>query len=197
MDARIIHVDGHIMEPAELWRDYIEAEIRDRTVRIEHDEQGLEHLTIDRQRIELMQGGTMGSFGAIGKDARPYLTPGKISWREAMVSGGYDPHERVKVMDAEDIDMTLVYPSLDTCRECGCKDAKLAAASCRAYNDRAFDFCQSHPDRLVPVTHIPTLDLDEGVGEVERTVALGAKALMISDAPPSDLPYGLPHYDRL
>ena len=197
MDAKMIDVDGHIMEPADLWQEYIEPEYRDRALHIARDDKGLEYLSIDGHEVELMQGGTLGAFGAIGKDARPYLTPGMISWKEAMVPGGYDPHERVKVMDSEEIDITIVYPTLGICWEHDCQDAKLAAACCRAYNNWVFDFCRPHPDRLVPVSHIPTLDLDEGIKELERTVKLGAKAVMINSVPPNNLPYGLPHYDRL
>ena len=197
MDPKFIDIDGHIMEPAELWQEYIEPEYRDRALCIESDEQGFEYLSVDNHEVALMQGGTLGGFGAIGKDVRPYLTPGRISWKEAIVPGGYDPHERVKVMDAEGIDMTLVYPSLGICWEHDCRDAKLAAACCRAYNNWCLDFCEPHPDRLIPVSHIPTLDLDEGIKELERTVKLGVKAVMINSVPPNGIPYGLDHYDPL
>ncbi len=197
MATKFIDVDGHIMEPQDLWQDYIEPEYRDRALKIERNEKGLEYLSIDNQEIQLMQGGTLGTFGAIGKDIRPYLVPGNINWKEAMVPGGYDPHERVKVMDEEGIDMTLVYPSLGICWEHGCRDPKLAAACCRAYNNWVFDFCNAHPDRLVPVVHIPTLDIQEGAKELERTAALGAKAALLSGLPPNAHPYGRSYYDPL
>lgn len=197
MSAKFVDVDGHIMEPPDLWEDRVEPEYRERALRIERDQNGLERLMIDRREIPLMQGGTLGAFGAIGKDVRPYLIPGKISYKEAMIPGSFIPSERIKVMDAEGIDVTLVYPSLGICWEPACVDPKLAAACCRAYNNWLFEFCKPYPNRLVPVPHIPTLDVREGVKELERTAKLGAKAIMVVGLPPSGLPLGLPHYDPL
>ncbi|MCH7718374.1 MAG: amidohydrolase family protein [Chloroflexi bacterium] len=59
-------------------------------------------------------------------------------------------------------------------------DPELAAANCRAYKDWMFDFCKPYPGRLIPVAHIPTLDVEEGVKELRRTAKLGVKAGMIS-----------------
>ena len=97
----------------------------------------------------------MGALGAIVHDVRPYLEPGRISWEEAMVSGGYISGERVKVMDAERIDMAMVYPSLGLMWEYDCDDLKVAAANCRAYNNWIFDFCGGALERLVPVCAQP------------------------------------------
>ena len=197
MDTRFIDVDGHIMEPQDLWQDYIEPKFRDRALKIEKNEKGWEHLSLDGRQVPWMQGGTLGTFGAIGKDIRPYLIPGNISWREAMLPGSYDPHERVKVMDAEGIDMSFLYPSLGLCWEYSCKDAKLAAACCRAYNNWLFDFCKPYPERLAAVAHIPVLDIQEGVKELERSAKQGAKAAMVLGLPPDNLPLGRPYYDPL
>lgn len=107
MDTTFVDVDGHIMEPTELRQEYIEPEYRDRALRIEVDEKRLECVSVDGRKSWFGQGGTLGALGAIGKDVRPDLDLGKIGWRDAMVPGGYDPHERIKVMDAENIDTTL------------------------------------------------------------------------------------------
>ena len=94
-------------------------------------------------------------------------------WTKRAKHGPMDPHERVKVMDAEGIDQTLIYPSLSLAMEC--TDAELVAANCRAYNNWVFDFCKTHPERLIPVAHIPVQDVEEGVVELRRTAKLGAK----------------------
>ena len=195
--ARYIDVDGHILEPSDLWVEYIEPKYRDRTLKILEDDKGLEYLSIDGKPSWFAQGGTLAALGAIGQDAHPFLEPGKIKWEDALLPGGYDPHERVKVMDAERIDQTLVYPSLGLVWEADCTDSKLAAATCRAYNNWVFDFCRPHPSRLIPVAHIPTLDVDEGVKELRRSAKLGAKAAMISGASPGRRPFGGHYYDPL
>ena len=103
--------------------------------------------------------GPFGALGAIGKDVRPYLEPGRISWDEAMVPGGYIASERAKVMDQERIDMTLVYPSLGLVWEYDCDDPKVAAANCRAYNGLGLRLLQRSPDSassLWPTSPWPT-----------------------------------------
>ena len=192
-----IDVDGHILEPGDLWLNYIEPKYRDRTLKILEDDDGLEYLSVDGKPSWFAQGGTLGALGAIGQDVNPFLEPGRIKWEDALLPGGYDPHARVKVMDEEGIDMSLVYPSLGLVWEADCTDAALAAANCRAYNNWVFDFCQPYPDRLIPVSHIPTLDVEEGVKELRRTAKLGAKAAMICGAPPARRPLGGRYFDPL
>ena len=195
--ARYIDVDGHILEPADLWVQYIEPKFRDRALKILEDDNGLEYLSVDGKPSWFAQGGTLGAVGAIGQDVEPFLEPGHIKWEDALLPGGYDPHERVKVMDTERIDQTLVYPSLGLVWESDCTDPRLAAANCRAYNDWVFDFCKPYPDRLIPVTHIPTLDVEEGVKELRRTARLGTKAALISGACPAGRALGGAYYDPL
>ena len=197
MDATFVDIDGHIMEPSNLWADYIDPEYRDHALKIARDENGLEYLDVDGVKSWFGRNGGLGALGAIGKDARPYLEPGRISWDEAMVPGGFVPDERIKVMDEEKIDMTMVYPSLGLLWENDCVDPKVAAANCRAYNDWVFDFCRPHPTRLVPVSHIPMKDVNEAIKELRRTVALGTKAAMIGSDSPAGPPYGNSYFDPL
>ena len=41
-----VDVDGHILEPSNMWKEYIEPEFRERTVEILLDEKGLEYLGV-------------------------------------------------------------------------------------------------------------------------------------------------------
>ena len=188
-------MDGHIAEPQTLWQDYIEPKYRDRTLQILEDDQGLEYLSIDGVASWFGRGGTLGALCAIGQDVTPFLTPGKVPWSEALIPGGYDPHARIEVMDGEGIDKTLIYPSLGLLWEPDCKDAQLAAATCRAYNNWVFDFCRPYPGRLIPVTHIPMMDVAESVKEFHRTAKPGSKAAMISAATPLQRPLGSSYFD--
>ncbi len=197
MKAKFVDVDGHIMEPSNLWMEYLEHEYKDRALRIERDEKGLEYLSVEGKWSWWLSGGTLGAVGAIGQDVKPFLTPGKVSYEDAVLPGARYPDERVKVMDDEGIDMTFIYPSLGLNWEHECKDPKLAAAYARAYNNWVLDFCRPHPDRLIPVAHIPTLDIQEGVKELERTLKLGAKAAMLVSLSPTKQPYGTPYFDPL
>lgn len=197
MKTQYIDVDGHILEPHGCWVDYIEPPYRDRALKILEDENGLEYLSVDGKPSTFARGGTLGAMGAIGQDVAPYLEPGRIKWEDALPAGSYDPHERIKVMDEEGIDKTLVYPTLGLVWETECDDPKLAAANCRAYNNWMIDFCQPYPDRLIPVAHIPTLDVDEGLKEFQRTSKLGAKAACVYAISPGKRPLGSHYFDPI
>jgi len=43
----VVDADGHIMEPANLWQDYIEPEFRERAIRVVRDESDGDKLMID------------------------------------------------------------------------------------------------------------------------------------------------------
>ena len=74
MTAKFVDIDGHIMEPANLWLDYIEPEYREHALRISEDEDGLEYLNVDGKKSYFGRGGSLGALGAIGQDVRPYLS---------------------------------------------------------------------------------------------------------------------------
>ena len=196
MKPLVIDADSHVLEPQDLWQNYLEAQYRERALHIETDEHGFEHWVVDGKPF-LYRHGVFGDMGAIGQDLEPYFTPGKVTYQEGrqLSPGGFDPHERVKVLDQEGIDKVLLYPSLGITWEGGCQDADLATAYCRAYNNWLIDFCAPYPERLVPIAHISLLDPGQGAGELARAVKAGAKGAILRGYPSGDRPYGHPDND--
>lgn len=47
MKEIFVDVDGPIMEPSDLWLNYIEPEYKDHALKIDVDENGLEYLNVD------------------------------------------------------------------------------------------------------------------------------------------------------
>lgn len=45
-----VDADGHILEPPDLWENYLEDAYRDRALRVKVDDDGLEYLEIDGTR---------------------------------------------------------------------------------------------------------------------------------------------------
>ncbi|MEE9248423.1 MAG: hypothetical protein V3U79_06985 [Dehalococcoidia bacterium] len=72
------------------------------------------------------------------------------------------PHARLKVLDEDKIDISLLYPTVGLSWESECEGPKLAAAYTRAYNDWTFDFCKPSAERLVPIAHVSLLSVEEG-----------------------------------
>ena len=70
-----IDADGHILEPASLWEDYLEARYRDRALRVCVDDAGLEYLEINGRPSDRTNRGSLGLMGAMG-ESRGETEPG-------------------------------------------------------------------------------------------------------------------------
>lgn len=103
--------DGHILEPADLWERYLEPKYKDRAIGIKLDAHGLEYIEVNGAP-SYMGGGVLGEMGGAYQDPIELMTPGKVTyWQSAMrTPGAIDPHERVKQMDGEGIDIALLFP---------------------------------------------------------------------------------------
>jgi uncharacterized protein len=175
----VVDADGHVLEPADTWVKYIDPAYRDRAIRIARDEQGYEVLLIDGQPLKTLRG-QLGALGGIEMDTARLLTRGQMTYAEGSPAGGYDPVERLRVMDGEGIDSVLLYPTIGICWEGHVTDGGLATAYTRAYNRWLVDFCRTDPCRLYPVAHISLLDPEGAVQEAIRARRDGCVGIFLS-----------------
>ena len=193
---KIISVDDHLIEHPRVWQDRLAAQFKEAGPTIIENEAG-HHLW----RYEGQLYPQIGLNAVAGKDPHQYgMDPLRY---EDMIPGCYDPAQRVKDMDLDGVHAALCFPSFP-----GfgggvfqrAKDKELALACVRAWNDFQLDeWCASAPDRLIPLSLVPTWDPDLAVAEVERVAARGSRAITFPDAPTS---LGLPsfhtdHWERL
>jgi predicted TIM-barrel fold metal-dependent hydrolase len=175
-----VDADGHVLELRDTWIDYIDPAFRDRAIRIAIDERGDEVLLIDGHPVEGMRNGLAG-MGGINLDAAQAIDrSGKLRYEDGCPPGGYDPAERLKVMDDEGIDIALLYPTLGICWEGFVTEPALARAYARAYNRYIVDFCSYDPVRLVPVAHISLIDEVGAIDEVIRAREAGCRGVYLS-----------------
>ena len=186
-----VDADGHILEPADTWINYIDPQYRDRAIRIDHDDKGWEVLMFDNKPAEVVRG-TLGALGGVGMDAEALLTPGKRTYVEGCPPGSYDPKARLKVMDEEGIDLALLYPTIGIFWEGWVQDPKLATAYCSAYNRWLVDFCSYDKKRLFPVAHISLIDPEGAVEETIRAKKDGCVGVYLS---PDMVARGWKHFD--
>jgi len=177
--GRVVDADGHVLEPADTWLRYIDPAYRDRAIRIGTDPEGYEVLLIDGRSLKTLRG-QLGSLGGIEMDTERLLTRGQVTYAEGSPAGGYDPHARLAVMDAEGIDSVLLYPTIGICWEGHVTDPGLATAYTRAYNRWLVEFCQADRARLHPVAHISLLDPEGAVEETLRARADGCVGVFLS-----------------
>jgi predicted TIM-barrel fold metal-dependent hydrolase len=179
-----VDADGHVLEPRDVWQRYLEPNLREHAIRIERDADGVECLLVDG-RSHMGLRGRLGALGGIGMDSADLMTVGQRSYEDGCPPGGYDPSARLKVMDDEQIDVVLLYPTIGIAWEGMVGDPQLATAYCRAYNRWLVDFCSVDRRRLVPIAHISLLDPAGAVTEVERARRDGCAGVYLSPDPPS------------
>jgi len=190
--TKIIDADGHIVEPAALWKEYTEPAYRDRMPQIAKDDNG-----IDRVKFEgRMPGNSIYAIAAMcipGGLSQPERAR-RLSWDD-LRPGSNDPHARIKDMDAEGIDVSFLYPSMGVMFG-GIWDVPFAVAACRAYNNWMADFCHPYPKRLYSVAPIPLQDIAAATAEMRRVVKdQGVRSVLVRPNPYNNRHLSDPAYD--
>jgi predicted TIM-barrel fold metal-dependent hydrolase len=104
--------------------------------------------------------------------------------------GTYDGKERLVDMDADGVDVEVLYCEFSAFRYLYMiKDGWREAT--QAFNDTLAQFASADPSRLICSYQIPIHDLDIAVAEVKRVAEIGGKSLQLPVHPPE---LGLPDY---
>ena len=192
-----VDVDGHILEPPTLWEEYIDPQFRDRALRFKIDENGLEELEIDGQRSKMSRAGFVATLGAMGASDLPAMQkdPARTYLGESPY-GAMDPSERINVLDAENIDIAILYTTVGLLWEAEVEDPALSQAYTKAYNRWICEFCAGEP-RLVPTAHLSLTDPAAAARELERAVGEGAVGGYVAPFHHRGTPFGHPDNDAL
>ncbi|GAB2862224.1 amidohydrolase family protein [Actinocorallia aurea] len=196
---RLIDVDAHVVEPANLWSTRLPARLREAGPRIEYAPAGDVRL-VDGRYVETP--GTEGPDVAwwVYEDNRSqikkYIAAAGVPADEVtnegityddMRPGCWIPAERLADMDVNGVEAQMCFPNY--VRFCGQiflwgKDKELSLASVRAYNDwMVEEWCGGSGGRLIPLCLVPLWDVDLAVAEVRRNAARGVRAVAFSELP--------------
>lgn len=188
----VIDADGHVLEPLDLWNDYMEPAFRDRAPKLLKDERGKQRLVIEDTFIGSQAGG-VGALGAIGARQGVVLAD-TMEYSEGR-KGGFDPHARIPDMDSDGIDAAILFPSLGLFVS-DVRDPRLAAAICRAYNRWIVDYCKPYPDRLFGMAMLPLQSIDLALDEMRFARKIGLRGGFIRPNPYNAKMWHLPEYER-
>lgn len=189
-----VDADGHVCEPANLWEDYLEARYRPRAIRVKRDKDGWEYVEADGRVVPLTDHGIVSTFHGMGRGPVPSLDR---SYMGTAPFGVMDSHERVELMNLENLDAAIVYPTIGLFWEWVTLDPEITMAYLRAYNRWLVDFCKPGKGRLVPVAHLTLLDVEASVKEMERAVRDGCKGAFVTLGAPTRKPHAHPDHDPL
>src|SRR5258708_9224807 len=110
--------------------------------------------------------------------------------------GGYVPEEHLKDMDADDVDVSIVYPTVGLLLY-SVRDSGLLSEIFRGYNNWLAEFSAGEPKRLKGIAMINVDDVQEGVKELERCARVGLAGGIITLYPPEGEGYDKPMYEPL
>jgi len=188
---RIADSDMHVLEPADLWLNYIDPRFKARApvgltevprdVAIEWEGRRIPNNTsLSRRMLQVVQAGQADRYAHAERR-------------------GYDAVAQVEAMDQEGIDVAVLFPSrgLFALAVDG-MDPELAAAIARAYNEWLAHFCAENPKRLLGAAMLAPHDVDAAVAEARRTVTeLGFRAMFMRPNPINGRYWHHPYYDPL
>jgi len=190
-DRIILSSDSHVFEPPDLWTQRIDKAFKGREPRM-HRVGDVDHLLIE-------DGQMIAGIGLISNAGARYEAPETISDHarfEDVHEGGYDPGQHLKDMVIDGVSGEVLYPSQGLFYY-KVADPLLFSAICRAYNDWLAEFCSVDPGRLKAIAMINVDDVDDAVGELERTAKLGMVGAMIAEYPLEERRYDQPGYEPL
>lgn len=190
---RVLDCDLHVMEPPDLWQRYTPEAYRHLApIGMQHNPRDL--------RIAHPDGSPWGApeIHMEGLAAGKAFTKGSARY-EAYAQRRWDAASQLDAMDAEGIDVAILYPSrgLHTLAEAN-MEPRLAAALARAYNDWLYDFCQVNPSRMLGVAMISPFDINDAVAETRRCVKeLGFRGVFARSNIVNGRLWSDPYYDPL
>ena len=175
----VVDMDSHVMEPPDLWQNYLEPKYRDRAIRIERDADGDEVLLVDNK---VLLKGRLAALGGAEHDAVQTFVDKSLSYMDGCPKASYDTDARIRLLDEWGVDMGLVFPTIGILWDKE-DDPELAMAYARAYNNWQWDFASPALDRILPVAHVPLYDVDLAYAELKRCLDLGFKGMFMAPEP--------------
>lgn len=178
MENGFISVDDHAQEHPEVWTKRLaKGKWGDRIPRVERGSDGAERWVVDGQPLALA--GVASAGAVMGDRARD-----PQRWEE-LPKAAYVPSERLKAMDVDGVDYSVLYPTVaglagETFGRL--KDPDLELACVQAYNDWLVEEWAGVSPRFVPQCIAPLAPV-EAAKEIARAVAKGHRGVVFPAVP--------------
>ncbi len=184
----MISADSHIIEPADLWEEYVDPQYRDRAPRLVHGE------SEDRFVIDGRATGSLGLMGGAGRAPDDVKSTGRFE--VDVPRAAWDPHVRLDEVQRDGVEAEVLYPTI--CLSIfGNRDLGFVSGCMDVYNRWLVDFCSVAPTRFKGVGLIVTNDIDLACAQLEGVRKLGLDGVMVPLRPQTDLSYSSDVYDPL
>ena len=187
---KVISADSHVLEPDNFWVDRVDRKYRDSAPRLTERTDGKPGYVLVAPTIDPFPIGGAYAMGATNEKLRAHMSKGY----EHAPPGGWDPVERLKNQDTDNVLAEVLYATL-AMPLFRLQDGNLQRECFRVYNDWMADFCSHDPKRLIGNGLISLEDIPLAVEELVRCAKMGLKGMQIWSSAPEEKPYDLPEYD--
>ncbi|HWN68444.1 MAG TPA: amidohydrolase family protein [Haliangium sp.] len=200
---RIIDADRHVLEPTDMWADYLEPAFRHRAPYLAYD--GVAEVLTERVArlkskalvplppVLMLEGQSV--MHKLSERAQIELMLANQR-RATELDEGASPEGHLRAMDRDGIDVAFLFPtyasyviSFDHVAPA------LLGALARAYNGWLHDFCRADPARLRGVGLISVHEPGRMVRELERILEYGWRAVVLRPNPARGRTLGHPAYE--
>lgn len=171
----LFDADAHVLEPPNLWEDYLEDEFRDRAIKFRVNDKGVEQLFVDGEVI--LPNCTVALGGAAIDRTEAFNTRSSLGYLDGAPPGSMDGVERIAQFNDWGLSAGLVLPTVGILWDSD--DNALANAYCRAYNNWVYDFQAADRERLVIAAHLNLKDIDGAVKELDLRLKQGFKGIFL------------------
>jgi predicted TIM-barrel fold metal-dependent hydrolase len=179
----IFDCDSHIVEPPEIWDQYVPANVRTWVKTQFHFTTDTDTLLINGRAVPASR--ERANAAEVGwprwdKKEVGRLTPGTEEWQRKFgrLKGCRDPHARLRDMDALGTDQVMLFPSWFV-RLALVRDVQAATILARAYNDWVDDYASVDRRRLFPCAVLPIQTVEGSIEELRRVAKKGFKAAAV------------------
>jgi len=178
---RVIDSDTHLTEPADLWTARAPAKYRDRVPKIV-DIDGVPTWVADGNVVAFASGG--GVIDREGKKGRALQALYEWTMDDIHVAA-FDPKARIGVMDDSGIWAEVLFPNNTGGQNLSAAidDPVLRRLCFQIYNDAMAEIQVESGNRLIPMSVLPTWDVDACVEEAQRVADLGLRGITMTADP--------------
>ncbi len=170
-----VDAGSHVLEPVDLWQNYLEPRYRDRAIFIRDTPEG-EELVADG---EVIMRGRLSALGGVDCNPLELMANPRLSYLHGCPRASMETNARIQLLDDWGIDAGIIFPTIGILWDKE-DDPELAMAWARAYNNWQMDFAAPSKGRIVPIAHVPLYDPELAVTELKRCLKLGFKGMFLA-----------------
>lgn len=189
----LFDADAHVLEPPDLWDNYLDPAFRHRSIQFRRTAEGVDQLFVDNQ---LILPNCAAALGGAELDRNQAMDPrSRLGYLDGAPRSSMFGPDRVALFDRWGLNAGLVLPTIGIFWDT--PDNALANAYCRAYNDWVHDFQAADRDRLVIAAHLNLRDIPGAVKELDLRLEQGFKGVFLAPERVDGKGFADPHFDPL